>query len=368
MEPSEPTPNPPSPSSGQLPEHRGFFDRELLIFLREENEAARSALREESKANRDVLLGALKIVAYPLAVLVAIAGFLGWRSLADLKTTIQNEAHQETTLEIKRMQTEIRTRLDTQFQTPELRKVVREAAREQTGVALHPLIVKEVSTDVARSVTQEQETIKSAVVVEVHKAVNDLSPTLDGIVHTRVNNTVDGAVDAKIAKEVAPVLQSLQANERVSNLILNAQGDDGASFDQLVRLAFDQSASAQQRDSVLAIVRAIAQRHNDPFYASRTFIEKKSDDEMLQLLHDPDLNTRKAALDNISLATLKANMPQFMQVMTNDSNLNVREAAFRRFDQIRNDTDPKHHIDYLDNGPAWQWWITHQSDFEPKPK
>lgn len=373
MEPTESSNNGDRPTSAAASANDAVpvfspLDRETFTFLRMESEAARNTLREESKANRDALLGTLKIIAYPLAAVIAVAGFLGWRSFSDLKSAIQTEARQETNAEIKQMQTEIHDRLNSQFQTPKLRTMVSDAAREQTGTVLRPLIVKEVGSDVARSVREQQPTIRSAIVTEAHKAVNGLTPTIEGIVQTHVNSTVDKAVDAKISTEISPVLVRLQANEQISNLILNAQGENARAFDQLVHLSSDQTVPENERESLLAIVRAIVQQHNVPVYTTRIFVEKKTDNEMLQLLHDPDPNTRKAVLDGLSKEAVRAHIPEIVTIMTTDPNLMVREAGFIRFNEIRNDPDPKHHIDNLDNGPAIQWWMAHQNEFLRKSK
>src|ERR1035437_2644488 len=117
-----PTPVPVSPS----------IDRETLTFLREEAAANRTTLRDEAEANRKLLSDTLRIAAYPLAVIIAVAGFFGWKSLSDLRQSVQDEAKQQTQAEVLRMQEEIRTRLKAEFETPQLQKMVREAATAQT--------------------------------------------------------------------------------------------------------------------------------------------------------------------------------------------------------------------------------------------
>lgn len=342
------------------------FDRELLTFLREESDANRRSLREDSEANRRAFLGTLQIIAYPMAALLAIAGFLGWGSFEQVKRSIQEEASQETKSEIVRMQEEIRQKLAAQFETPQLQKMVKDAAAAQTQTALRPLIVQEVSTDVGRSVKEEKQTINATLVSETRKAVDQLKPTIDGIVGSRVNATVDQAVDKKIDVRINPVLASLQSNQTVSSLILRAQAGDGLAFDQIVQLATNPAAEPGSRQSSLQVARYIMAQHNLGIYNSRTFIDKKTDEQMVQLLRDADPLTRKAALDSLSAPAVLAHLDEIVQIMTTDSDLGVREAGFTRFNQARHDDDPMHQIENLDNYSALQWWSSHRQEMLKK--
>lgn len=54
--------------------------RELLQFLRVANDANRTAVRNDAEANRKLLLDTVKIVSIPVAVLIAVAAWFGFRS------------------------------------------------------------------------------------------------------------------------------------------------------------------------------------------------------------------------------------------------------------------------------------------------
>src|ERR1700675_5064859 len=108
----QPPPPPTPPNADQI--------RDLLQFLRTENEANRTAVRDDAESNRKLFLDTMKIVSVPLSLIILIVAFLGVRSISDAKALIQSEARTETKSEITRMQQEIRSRLDTQFQTPTL--------------------------------------------------------------------------------------------------------------------------------------------------------------------------------------------------------------------------------------------------------
>jgi len=107
------------------------------------------------------------------------------------------------------MQEEIRHTLEDQFKTPTIQKMVEDAATSQTQSVLHPLITQEVTTAVKRGVDAEQPVIQATVVKETRTAVDNLKPTLDGIVTSHVNATVDKAVAAQIAEKITPVVKEL---------------------------------------------------------------------------------------------------------------------------------------------------------------
>src|ERR1700761_9360952 len=151
--------------------------RQLLTFLREESASARDHVRTQATADRELLTNTIKIVALPLTAVVAVVAFLGFKSLSDLKETIQQEAHNETKTEITRlhtetesqinaMQSEIRQRLNQQFQTDNLRIIVKDAARDQTQTSAKPLILSEVARQVKSRVDAEQGNIRNAVTSE----------------------------------------------------------------------------------------------------------------------------------------------------------------------------------------------------------
>jgi hypothetical protein len=99
-----------------------------MEFLRAENDANRRASRDDAEANRKLLLDSIKFVSIAVAALIGVAGIFGYRSVSDLKDTLETQARQATNAEIARMQVEIRQRLEEQFKTPELQKMVRSEA------------------------------------------------------------------------------------------------------------------------------------------------------------------------------------------------------------------------------------------------
>src|SRR5437667_6870298 len=84
----------------------------VVSFLRQENEAHRQALREDAKANRDLLVGSIRLVSIPVAAAILVIGWFGLKSFSDLKEQLKDSATEQLKTETARMQTEIRDRLN----------------------------------------------------------------------------------------------------------------------------------------------------------------------------------------------------------------------------------------------------------------
>lgn len=175
--------------------------RELLQFLREQNDANRTAIRNEAEANRKLLLDTVKFVSIPVAMLIAIAGFLGFRSISDLKATLEAEARRSTQSEIKTMQGEIQKELNEQFQTPSLKAMVQNAAAEYTRTAAEPLIKRNVEEQVKARVAAERPTIIASVAEQTKAAVRQMEP--------QINLQVRDSVEATVQHQVEPVTKQI---------------------------------------------------------------------------------------------------------------------------------------------------------------
>jgi hypothetical protein len=77
--------------------------RDLLQFLREENAASLTAVREDAEASRKLLIDTVKLVSIPVTALILVAGWFGFKSISDLKGALEAEARKSTQAEIARM-------------------------------------------------------------------------------------------------------------------------------------------------------------------------------------------------------------------------------------------------------------------------
>jgi hypothetical protein len=344
--PSQPVSSP-MPSS-PVPEEV----RETLQFLRQENDANRTAIRVESEANRKLLLDTVKIVSIPVGILILVAGWMGFHSISDLKATLEAEARQSTRDEISRMQVEIRQKLTDQFQTPSLQQMVKQAAAESTKTAAEPLIKSEVATQVKSRVDAERPAITSAVNQQTQIAVKQMGSQID--------SQVRSSVDAKVATSIDPVIRRIKDEADLQLIITRMNADDGQAFDSLLHGAPLPDASEQA--AVNAALRSVVSAHQAPvFIQGREFIPPISHAEVLVRLNDPDPFSREAAVDTLVNPRDFTLLPKFVEMMTSDPSINVRCSAYRVF----NNWTGQNFV-CLNIAPTLEWWAKHREQYSPK--
>ena len=274
--------------------------KELLQFLREENEANRRAVRDDAEANRKLLLDTVKIVSVPVGILILIAGWMGFRSIGDLKSTLESEAQQSTQAEIARMQTEIRTRLSEQFQTPALQQAVKDAAVEATKTAADPLIKSEVASQVKARIDAERPTIEAAVTQQTRTALS-------------------------------PIIQRVKDEADLQVLITRMNADDALAFDSLMKMST--SGDPSQRAMIVSALRTVFSAHNSGMFTMRSFNSPQTDEQLMAHLSDADAWSREAAVDALQSKRNPALLPKLVEMMRSDPSINVRCAAYRVFDE-----------------------------------
>jgi hypothetical protein len=325
--------------------------RELLRFLRLENEANRTAVRQDAESNRNLFLSTLKVVSWPVAVALAVAGFFGWKSFADMTRTMQSEARLDTRLEIDRMRGEIRKSLNEQFQTAALQQMVRQEAREATSNAATPLIKGEVATQVKIRVDAERGTIAKAVTAQTQLAVAEMTPHIDSQVKQSVDAKVDGAVQPVIQQ-----LDSLKGDIELQLTIARMNADDAEAFDSLVALhAFRDSA--QQR-AVTEAVRSVAMAHNGGMYQTRSFKSVLTEEQLMVALIASESTTRQAALDTLVSTAKPSMLPRIVEVIQSDPSIDVRCSAYRLFNKVTQQA-----FVCLDKASLMTWWEVNNSNF-----
>jgi hypothetical protein len=313
----------------------------ILAFLRAEAEAKRVALCDNAEANRKTFLDTLKIAAYPLAVVLAIAGFLGIKSASDLMESIRKEAQQQSRAEIERMQGEIRATLKAQFEAPSIQAIVREAARESTATTAAPLIKNEVSRQVQVRVRAEQPQIRATVVAETKKGVDAMAPVVSEQVQQQAS-----AAESRIRSQIAPFGDVTRAGT-LSTLARNGNGE---AFDQLVAMA-NSSSNPDVKALAVTTQNQLYLEYDQAFYSTRIFKEHKTNEQLLALLDDALPLARKAAIDGLSAAGIKSAVPKLITMMKNDPFILVREAAYHALKQLTGkDIEP------LDTASWDRWW------------
>ena len=331
--------------------------RELMTFLREESSSMRDHLRNQAEADRELLSKTMKMVALPFTAILAIVAVLGFKSFADLKNSIQSEARKETNQEITRMQSEIRDRLNKQFESQTLREIVKDAAKEQTQTTARPLIEGEVATQVKQRVDAEQGNILRAVTEQTQLAVKQMSP--------QINKLIKETVDSKVQTQVEPLrkhVTELKNYTSVQGLINSMNADDAAAFDALRSMPLD-SLPVEERHIIASSLQNVFFAHNEAVLGTRSLDQPVTNQEVIRFLSDREFTKREEALGTLEDGEKKPTLlPKVVEMLSNDPSLNVRAAAHRVFNKW---TGQK--FKALDKDTTVAWWSKHQKEMLSSP-
>jgi hypothetical protein len=343
------------PALGTGSPHTPDNTERLLNFLLQENAAHRDALREDSKANREMLLGTIRLVSIPVAAAILFLGLFGLKSFSDLKDQLRASASEQIDAETKRMQQEIRDKLREQFETSALQQMVKSAARDATDAAAKPLIKQEVISQVQAHIQGERTQIHDVVVSETKRGVSEMQPQIDAEI-TKQANRAEGQIQAQITP--------YQELMKVGTLATLARNGDGQAFDNLMKISSSQDPQAQQLATTTrnAIYFQYFEVLGEANYLRYTLMPPKSRDELLPLLASSDAMERKGAIDGLTGLNDKSVVPDLIKIMRNDPYIFVRETAYHGLVQLTGRrTNP------LEPGDSWEaWWEKNKSNWPPK--
>jgi hypothetical protein len=337
---------PPSVPSQQL-----VVTADMLQFLRDESDKHRQAMRDDGDANRKLLKDSLQLVAIPLTVLIAVAGFLGFRSVSDLKQGIQAEAERQTKQEVSKMEGQIRDTLNSQFQSDKLRLLVKEAAKDATTHSAQPLIKSEVSSQVRIRVSAEEPTIRENVKKETQAAVQDMNGRIQGIVESDVNS--------KVTSQVQPALIRLNQAEELEELITRMNSGDATAFDLIISNQYLNTLNPESRATAIGAARRVIHDAQSGIVMTRNFNTPMNHEQLVQLLNSPDADNRQASLDTLTGSSFDSStIAKVEELAEHDPSLTVREAATRCFNLWT-----KQNFEPLNRDPLAAWWQQNRSKF-----
>ena len=323
----------------------------MLTFLREEADANRRSQREESEANRKLLIDALKIVSPVLTVLILFAGFLGFRDVKNVQDSVRQEAAAELKSELAKEKTDIDKRIQTevegQFEPANIKQVVEKAAESKA----EPLIKATLDSDVKEVIAQQSD---------------------------RIKDITTQAINLKMVP--------LESKLNISQLFQRLSEDDADAYDQLVALR----DSAAQNDKDF-ITKVIADAHNAVAIAGDNASGSSEkcnphSEALKEELASKDSSKRSSAVDNcivwlkknpsdrkfsgesLSVWQLeKALVPQLELVAVRDSSFSVRGGAIYALNYIFNQAPnfPEAGLDTLDVKALAAWWNVNQNGYYP---
>jgi uncharacterized protein YaaW (UPF0174 family) len=249
--------------------------------------------------------------------------------VGDKYKDIAKQVQEKTDVQLSELTKEMRSRVEAQFETKRMREMIEEVAADQTKRGLSNVINRAVAETVERRVRAEGPQIRSTVTKETTQAVASLAPKIESSAKEQIENSVK-----QRASEAEHRLDALFARReqlvKAGNLAILARNGVGSAYDQLMTMAsatpdpeIKQLASSAQTEVFLELDAASG------MYLTRSFVDKKSKEQLRSLLHDPDPLARKAAIDESVNTGDKGIVPELIEIMKRDDFILVRQAAYR---------------------------------------
>jgi len=292
-----------------------------------------------------------------LAILLGIVGFIGLRTQSD----VRNLAAQET----ERMRGEVRDRIEEEFRQDRIQKTVREVAAERTAQELQHTIQSEISEQVGRAVTSQQETIRRAVVSQTEAAVKAMTPI--------ISSEVKKATEQQVSLSVRPVQEKLKQygdQVQVQSLAVRATSGDRKAFDLLTALWLAKADSDPETAGFCeTAVKGIINAYRNQLHGYVTLNGPRQPDRALLALlggKDSDPMERTGAIDMLTepgrapeAAIRKDLIQSLVHVIETDPTLEVVYCAIRGLDQLTGQASQ-----FPEVAKVLDWWRIHQGEYQ----
>ena len=259
-------------------------DKEFTVY-RQISEYAASQISESRtffEKMYKTTLGAILLIA---AVGLGLFYWLVGQKYADIEASMNRKTNEQLAV----LQQQIRNRVEDEFKTEKMKVLIRSVAQEQTKSGLSDVITRAVGDQVQGAIKAETPKIQQTVIQETKKSVSELAPTIDRAVKEKAAEA-EGRIQSRIAKW-EDVL-------RAGNLAILARNGSGVAYDQLMALA-GTTQNPDIREIGITTQNQLFLEMSQPIYSNRHFKEKKSGQELLKLLDDPQPLTRQAAIDEL---------------------------------------------------------------------
>lgn len=289
-------------------------------------------------------LGAILLIA---AVGIGFFYWLVGQKYADIEASVARKTDEQ----IAALQQQIRNRVEDEFKTEKMKALIRSVAQEQTKSGLSDVIARAVGDQVRAAIKAEGPRIQQTVIEETKKSVSELAPTIDKAVKEKAAE-VEGRVLGRIA-QWEDVVQA-------GNLAIVARNGSGEAYDKLVALT-QTTQDPQIRSIGVTTQNQLFLEMNQGIYMTRSFKEKKTEQELIKLLDDPNPLTRQAAIDGLVAIGNKAIVPRLLEKAERDPFMVVRHAAFRGLATLTGEQIEALQIE------RWQaWWKRNKQAWPPK--
>jgi hypothetical protein len=299
-----------------------------------------------------------------IGCLIVVAGFFSYNSVnqmrTDMKTLVDAElATLRATInqELANVRTEVQKRIDTEFRSDNIARLIASAAKERTDNELTGIIRSETSAQVAKGIQEQGPAIQKIVEDQTREAVKTLQPIISRI--------VTDELEAQVKKSVTPVEAKMKVYEELvttQRLSALAKNGDRKSFDQLLAIGLMGVTSLSEETKMLAqttVRDIIRQKHNILRRMKVDFKEKQSPEAMKIILkNSPHIDDRLAAIDNFPQDDVSI-LPLLIETIQSDNDLEVVWTAFRLFNSMT-----KQSFEFPNYGQVFEWWNKNRATFD----
>jgi hypothetical protein len=288
-------------------------------------------------------------VSLILGVGLAVARFLGWRSLADAREQVRSQ----TQAEISNMRAEVRKRIDAEFQTPEITKIVQTVARERASQEINRIISEAVARQVQTVVKSQEDGIRKAITQDTQAAVARLAPTIDDVVAKQIRTKVESAINP-LEDQLAKDREVLMIGA-IANAAMN--GSRAAYFKLKPALA-----SQNPRVQEIAIWATLA-LDDEQFAMLKSGILNPdlTPEVLLQMASTGPATIRAKVAAGMGQSKDRRYIPRIVEMVRSDPDLRVLRAALNAFSALTG-SNFKGEEDGMKK--AEEWWSQHKAEFK----
>ncbi|HWF37670.1 MAG TPA: hypothetical protein VG322_04075 [Candidatus Acidoferrales bacterium] len=308
-----------------------------------------------------------------LAFMIAVAGIFSYNSVNqmrnDIKTSVDAEltnekaeiakattdAESQVRDELANVRVEVQKRLDTEFQSENIKTLVANAARERTERELAGIIRSEASQQVAKGITEQRPLIQKTVEDQTKDAVNQLQPTIKTLVAEAAENQVNTSV--------APIRDQMKTYGdfiRIGTMATLARNDDRTSLDYLLQVALGkkpESANPDLRKLAEATASAVIADTESGLYLARSFKQTQSPEAMKNFMRSNNRLEREAALDSYPQND-KTILPILVEIIRTDQSISVVYKATSRLNALTNQS-----FEFWKTADILAWWDRNRTSF-----
>jgi len=177
-------------------------------------------------------------LALLITVGIGLFGFFWFKSWSDVQKQMEAELKktkdaivEEGKRTIAETEKDIRIKAANIFKEENIRKTVRDIAREKTDSELSGIIKQTVNDKVASQIKAEEPQIKNTVVSETKKAVKELNPI--------ISSEVKSQVEKQSTESLEPLRKQLKNYKEISEisaLALLARNGNGKAYDKIQQI------------------------------------------------------------------------------------------------------------------------------------